>query len=287
MVVYVHLLSGAFSCDWTLRSVLVLPRRGLRVTRGIRMAGRTEETRKDEPAAWLVVKTHTCRWEPPGSSWPSAGHFLLRESSWAGLRDRVEWTCNFKKNKMQRESRKFQTSLRRSRFIQHTLTNICCVFLYVHWLSDLSAALYILAGPAAPFAGGPSSLPVSAAPRGKCVFLSGAAASAAPAARCTITHTIIPLKSAVKLTTPAIRKTALSSTAVAHGLFFTVHDGLQLLKMTQLYLQLLHLGFHQQSHERFDLPLFYCCQMLQRRQAKNNPQNKAKKKTPRYLSVCL
>ena len=49
---------------------------------------------------------------------------------------------------------------------------------------------------------------------------------------------------------------------VTHGLFFTVHDGLQLLKMAQLYLQLLHLGFHQQSHKGFDFPLFYCCQML-------------------------
>lgn len=53
-----------------------------------------------------------------------------------------------------------------------------------------------------------------------------------------------------------------------HCLFFTIHDGLQLLKVAQLYLQLLHLGFHQQSNERFDLSLFYCCQVLQGRQVR-------------------
>lgn len=82
---------------------------------------------------------------------------------------------------------------------------------------------------------------------------------------------------------PSVRKTALSCTTVTHRLFFTVHDGLQLLKMTQLYLQLLHLGFHQQSDKRFDLPLFYCCQVLQRRQEKN----KTNKKITRYLNVAF
>lgn len=46
----------------------------------------------------------------------------------------------------------------------------------------LNAVLYILAGPAAPFAGEPSSLLVSAAPCEKSVSLSGAAAAAVRAA---------------------------------------------------------------------------------------------------------
>lgn len=49
---------------------------------------------------------------------------------------------------------------------------------------------------------------------------------------------------------------------LTHSLFLTVHDGLQLLKVSQLDLQLLHLSLHQQSHQGLDLPLFYCCQVL-------------------------
>ncbi|TNN85831.1 hypothetical protein EYF80_004078 [Liparis tanakae] len=50
-----------------------------------------------------------------------------------------------------------------------------------------------------------------------------------------------------------------------HSLFLTVHDSLQLLKVPQFDLQLLHLGLHQQSHQGLYLPLFYCCQVLQTR----------------------
>lgn len=47
-----------------------------------------------------------------------------------------------------------------------------------------------------------------------------------------------------------------------HSLPLSVHDGFQLLKVSQFNLKLLHLSFHQQSHQRFDLPLFHCSQML-------------------------
>lgn len=50
---------------------------------------------------------------------------------------------------------------------------------------------------------------------------------------------------------------------MTYGLFLSVHDGLKLLKVPQLDLQLLHLGLHQQSHQGLDLPLFYCRQVLQ------------------------
>ncbi len=53
-----------------------------------------------------------------------------------------------------------------------------------------------------------------------------------------------------------------------HSLFLTVHDGLQLLKVPQLDLQLLHLGLHQQGHQGLDLPLFYCRQVLHTQEAK-------------------
>lgn len=78
-------------------------------------------------------------------------------------------------------------------------------------------------------------------------------------------HTVIKLISTIKSIT-AIRKIALGCPTLTHRFFFTVHDCLQLLKVAQLYLQLLHLCFHQQSHKRFDLPLFYCRQMLQKRE---------------------
>ena len=48
-----------------------------------------------------------------------------------------------------------------------------------------------------------------------------------------------------------------------HSLFLSVHDGLQLLKVSQFDLKLLHLSLHQQSHQRLDLPLLHCCQVLQ------------------------
>lgn len=51
-------------------------------------------------------------------------------------------------------------------------------------------------------------------------------------------------------------------TLVLQSLSLSVHDGLQFFKVSQFNLQLLHLGLHQQSHKRFDLPLFHCGQML-------------------------
>lgn len=61
--------------------MLVLPRQGLTVTRGIRITGRTDETCEDKFLFYLVMNTHTCHWEPPGALWPSAGQFLLQALS--------------------------------------------------------------------------------------------------------------------------------------------------------------------------------------------------------------
>lgn len=56
---------------------------------------------------------------------------------------------------------------------------------------------------------------------------------------------------------------------ITHSLPLSVHDSFQFFKVSQLYLQLLHLGLHQQSNKRFDLPLFHCSQMLHTKWGRN------------------
>lgn len=48
-----------------------------------------------------------------------------------------------------------------------------------------------------------------------------------------------------------------------HSFFLAVHDGLQLLEVSELDLQLLHLRLHQQGHQRLDLPLLNGSEVLQ------------------------
>lgn len=47
-----------------------------------------------------------------------------------------------------------------------------------------------------------------------------------------------------------------------YRLSLSVHDGLQLFKVSEFNLQFLHLGLHQQSHQRLDLPLLHRSQVL-------------------------
>lgn len=42
-------------------------------------------------------------------------------------------------------------------------------------------------------------------------------------------------------------------------LLLSVHNGFQLLEMAKLYLQLLHLRFHQESNQGLDFSFFHCC----------------------------
>lgn len=48
----------------------------------------------------------------------------------------------------------------------------------------------------------------------------------------------------------------------SYRLFLSIHDGFQLFKMAKFDLQFLHLGFHQESHQRLDLPFLDGGQML-------------------------
>lgn len=48
----------------------------------------------------------------------------------------------------------------------------------------------------------------------------------------------------------------------SHSFFFSIHNGLQLFEVSQFDLQLFHLCFNQQSHQRLNLPLFNRSQVL-------------------------
>lgn len=50
----------------------------------------------------------------------------------------------------------------------------------------------------------------------------------------------------------------------SYRLFLSIHDGFQLFKMAKFDLQFLHLGFHQESHQRLDLPFLNGGQMLRK-----------------------
>lgn len=58
-----------------------------------------------------------------------------------------------------------------------------------------------------------------------------------------------------------------------YRLSLSVHDGFQLFKVSEFDLQFLHLGLHQQSHQRLDLPLLHCSQVLKGKKSKNTALN--------------
>lgn len=134
-------------------------------------------------ALGLAVNAHTCRWEPPGAWRPSAGHFLLREASgWtqAGLRGgRVEQTC---KSRMS-EKRNFAQSCRPECCVGYPGWPGCSLC----WRTFISACFSC------------SVWNVCLSVRSCCLCCSS----------CTITHTIIPPRSALKsITTSSNKKNA-------------------------------------------------------------------------------
>lgn len=111
------------------------------------------------------------------------------------------------------------------------------------------------AGSAGSAAGEPSFQRISAAPCGRTDGQPAAADAGTPTA-----HT--DKKNEMISNIHASFNIITLSAAFTHSLPLSVHDGFQFFKVSQFDLELLHLSLHQESHQRFDLPLFHCSEML-------------------------